>query len=47
MPPIVNEGDWGYIVRELEAIIVLVFLTRIQFHSPKVAPLINSAEVAV
>ena len=27
VPPIVNEGDWGCIVRDLETIIVLVLLT--------------------
>ena len=43
VPPIINGGDWGCIVRDLETIIVLV--SRIQFHSPKVTPLTNPAKV--
>ena len=43
--PIVHEGDWGYIVRDLETIIVSILLS---FNFiPKVTPLTNSAEVTV
>ena len=42
---IVNGGDWGCIVRDLETIIVFLGVTRIQFHSPNVTPLTNPAEV--
>ena len=41
VPPIVNGGDWGCIVRDFETIIVLVLLA--QFHPPKVTPLTNPA----
>ena len=44
VPPIVNGGDWGYIVRNLE-IIRCLGLTRIQFHPPKVTPLTKPAKV--
>ena len=44
VPPIVNGGDWGCIVRDMEIIIVLG-LTRVQFHPPKVTPRTNLNEV--
>ena len=44
VPPIVNGGDRGCIVRDLETIIVLVLLA-FKFHLPKVTPLTNPAKV--
>ena len=43
VPPIVNGGDWGCIVLDLETIIILVLLAFICFR--KVAPLTNLAKV--
>ena len=42
--PIVNRGEWECIVHDLETIIVLS-LTRIQFHPTEVTPLNNLAEI--
>ena len=45
-PPNSYWGDCGWIVGDLETVIVLV-LTRIQFHSSKVTPLTDLGEVTL
>ena len=47
VPPIVNAGDWGCIMRDLETIIVLVLLAFNFIPRPEVAPLTNLHEVTV
>ena len=44
VPKIVNGGDWGCIVRDLDNYHSLG-LTSIEFHPPKVIPLTNPAKV--
>ena len=46
VPSMVNGGEWGCIVHDLETIIVLVLLT-FNFIPPKVTPRIHSDEVTV
>ena len=44
VPPIVNGGDWGCIVRDLETIVLLVLLA-FNLIPKKVSPLTNPAKV--